>query len=511
MKLKKLLNSIDYLDIKGDYNKFIDIKDICYHTDKIVENSIYVAIKGFKTDGHKYIKKAIENGAIIAVVEEFTNDECVQIKVPDSRKALADLSYRFFDEPSGELNIIGITASNGKTTTAFMTESIFNYNNIDTAICGTVELKYKDVFIPSVLTTPESRELQYHIRNMADKGVENLIMEVSSAGEYLNRVRNIEYDIVTFNNFTPEHLDMHKSAENYFAEKSRLITEAKPSAYAILNMDEPKIKSLKSKTCAKVIGYSFENENEDIFVKNIDLSTGFGRFELLINTPIEADDFIIEPQSLNVKLNVAGFSSIMNAVPAIMIGLFMGIDAEKVLRGIEQFKGVERRFEIIYDQDFKIIDDHYANRINVDVTLNTLSQMDYNELVILYALRGSRGVEVNRDIANETCKWMEKIRCKKLILTTSEDIVGEKDFVTEDELKVFKEELEKAGVSARIVKTLKEALDISLEAVKKGDVLLLGGAQGMDKAAGIILPKLAEGKSEEKKKEILKPLETRIC
>lgn len=507
MKLYDLLSGLEILDTKGNINENLEIADVQYHSGKIISNSIFVAIKGHETDGHKYIKSAKDNGAVIAVVEEFIDIDLPMIKVADSRKALADLANTFFHNPSKELNVVGITATNGKTTTSFMTDAIFKEFGLETGIVGTVEVKYKDVSIPSMLTTPESRDLQEYTRDMVDADVTDLIMEVSSHAQEMDRVRNMNYDIVTFNNLSREHIDQHGSFENYYEIKSNLIKNAKKDAVAILNFDEEMIKVLKDSTEARVLSYSIENPNEDFGIENLDLSSGYARFKFIIYKDIE--DLNILEDSFDIELGVAGFSGVMNSVVAIIISLVRGIPKEIIRKSLKKFKGVERRFQMIYDGDFTVIDDHYANSRNIAVTLETIEKMNYNNFFMLYAIRGNRGVNLNRESAEETAKWLKRLNVKKIYSTSSEETVTWKDEVSPEEKEVFFEIMAKNDIVVEHNDRLDNAIYNIMEKVKEKDLLLLAGCQGMDPGGRVFLEKLTEDMNDDKRDEILKILEGR--
>lgn len=507
MKFEKLLEFIEVEEIKGKISPNLEISDVGYHSGKLGENSIFVAIKGFETDGHKYIKDAINNGAVAAVVETFTDDKIPQIKVPDSRNALADLSAGFFKNPSEELNAIGITATNGKTTTAFMTNKIFKEYGLETGLVGTVEVQYKDVSIPSILTTPESRDLQSHCRNMVDSGVTDLIMEVSSHAMEMSRVRNMDFDVVTFNNLSREHIDQHGSFDNYYRIKSQLIVNAKKDSYVILNFDVPRIKVLKHETRGKVLSYSFKNNEEDFGISDLDLSTGFPKYTFRINRDIP--ELNLKKDSYPIELGVGGYSSVMNSVVAIIIALIRGIDVETIQKALKEFQGVERRFQIIYDEDFTVVDDHFANSRNIEVTMETLEKMNYKDLHIIYGIRGNRGVNLNRETAETTAKWLKKLGLNKIYSSSSVETVTWKDEVSPEEKAVFDEVMSKNDIEVIHHDRLDEGIyDISKE-VKEGDLLLLAGCQGMDPGGRILLENMTKDMDEEKKKEILKVLDGR--
>lgn len=507
MKAKDLLKDIEFLEIKGYFNEDQEITDVCFHSNKVKDGAIFVAIKGHETDGHKYINDAIKRGAAIIFVEDFQDVDTCQIKVANGRIALADLSDNFFDHPSTKLNVIGITATNGKTTTSFMVEKIFNEAGIKTGVSGTVDVRYGDVSIPSILTTPESRDLQEHTKNMVDLGISDLIMEVSSHAQEMYRVKNMDYDIVTFNNLSREHIDQHGSFENYAKIKSRLIRNAKEDAYVILNFDEDYIKNLAIETKGKVLSYSFKNKDQDFGIDNLDFSTGYPKYDFVINRDIE--ELKLKKGSFPVDLGIAGYSSVMNSVAAIIISLVRGIDIPTIQKALRDFKGVERRFQVIYDEDFMIIDDHYANARNINVTMETISMMAYKNFHIFYAIRGNRGVNLNRESAEESAKWLKKLGVNEIYSTSSAETVTWKDEVSKEEKEVFDEVMKENGIKVIHFDRLDDACYHVLETVDKGDLLLLAGCQGMDPAGRIVLEKLTENVDPKKKEELMKVLDGR--
>src|SRR5690625_367997 len=194
MELSKLLQAIEVIDSFQPKN--IDIQGIAYHSGKVSKNFLFVCIKGYETDGHKYLNHAKENGAVVAIVEEFQpHIDIPQYKVKNSRRALARLSATFYGHPSRDLKMIGISATNGKTTTAFMTNAILEQHQLTTGLLGTVDIKIGDRKFPSELTTPESLELQTYLREMVEEKVTHVTMEVSSAAMEMHRVETVDYEI----------------------------------------------------------------------------------------------------------------------------------------------------------------------------------------------------------------------------------------------------------------------------------------------------------------------------
>ncbi len=510
MRAYELLKAVDVLETLN--GKDVEVKGIAYHSGQVKPGDIFVCIKGYKTDGHKYIPAAIKNGAVAVVVEELQPTLNIpQFRVADSRKALAALSDVYYNQPSQAMNIIGISATNGKTSTAFMTNTILEKHGLKTGLIGTVMVKFGNYIEPSILTTPESLDLQRYFSQMRKQGVSHVVMEVSSSALELKRVANVDFDIVTLNNINREHIDLHGSFERYYQVKSSLIRDAKARAWAILNLDEPYSKALIDKTKAQVLTYGIKDKTGDITIKDLDLSTGRGRFTVVIQKPIRSKEVEYKPQEFPINLSVSGYHSVYNSLVAISIGLLSGVPISTIQEAINSFKGVERRFQIIYDKGFKIIDDHFANPGNINVTLETLSMMDYNKLHLVYAIRGNRGVTTNRENAETIVKWAKKLNIKEIIATLSRSHVTEKDRVTPEEVEVFMEVMEEKGIKVHLYDELRDAISYGLSKAAKGDIVLLAGCQGMDYGAKVALEELYKLRPNIDRKELFKALEDRIA
>lgn len=488
------------------------IEDIAYHSGSIKPNGLFVCIRGIKTDGHKYLEDAAKKGAAAAIVEEINeNIDILQILVSDSRKALAMVSSAFYGFPAKSMKMIGITATNGKTTTSYMVNSILENYGLKTGLIGTVVIKADKDIISSDLTTPQSLDLQHHLHNMKTKGVSHVTMEVSSSALELDRVYGIDFDIVAFNNISREHIDLHGTYEDYFNIKSSLLKNAGSESFAVLNMDSPEIASLTDKLAAKIISFGIQSENADIICRNLDISTGRAEFTVEINKEIKAGNTVYKSQSFDISLSVPGYHSVYNAMSAIAIGLLCEIPIEIIQGSFRNFKGVERRFEFIYEDDFKIIDDHFANSGNIDVTMKTLDFMDYNNLHLVYAIRGSRGPIVNAENAHSIAQWAKKLNIGKVTATLSRDHTTSKDIVTDEELEVFMNIMKESDIYVELHENLENAIEEVLKNTNKNDAVLLAGCQGMDYGANIALHKLAQLKPEVSLDKLLKPLEARVC
>ncbi|NLZ38189.1 MAG: UDP-N-acetylmuramyl-tripeptide synthetase [Firmicutes bacterium] len=508
--LFELLQAIPVLETW--HLKDIEIKGIAYNSKNVTPGDIFVCIKGYKTDGHKYILNAVANGAVALVVEDYqVGWDIPQIRVANSRQALAALSNKFYGSPSQDMKVIGLTATNGKTTTSFMTNAILENYGLKTGLIGTVVVKYGDYYEPSQLTTPESLDLQYHLAQMKKQQVSHVCMEVSSSALELHRVDNVAFDIVALNNVSREHIDLHGSFANYFKHKSKLIKNAEPHQWAILNLDCPYAASLVEKTKARVLTYGVKNTEGTLHCKNVDLSTGRAKFTVEIKKEFQVGEITYSPQEFDIALYTPGFHSVYNAMVAIMVGLLCGVPIPIIQKSLLTFTGVERRFEIIFEDDFKIIDDHFANSGNIDVTLKTLQMMDYRKLALVYAIRGSRGPTVNRESAETIAAWAPKLGLKEIIATLSHSHVTEKDMVQEEELTAFQQVMEKAGIKVYLYPELPDAIAHALSLMGKGDIMLLAGCQGMDYGAKIALEQLNQLRPYIDKGLLFEPLGKRVA
>lgn len=488
------------------------ITGVAYHSQKVKQGDIFVCIRGYKTDGHHYIPQAVANGAAAIVVEEFQASlDVPQFRVTNGREALATLAATYYGHPSRALHMIGITATNGKTTSAFMTNAILESHKLKTGLIGTVSVKIGDVAIPADLTTPESLELQQYLRHMVDEHVTHVTMEVSSAALEAHRVDHVDYDIVTLNNVDREHIDHHGTFERYFAAKSSLIRHASASSVAILNLDCPYSASLIDKTQAQVVTIGLNDTGAHIVCKDLDLSTGRAVFTLAVQRELRYNEVHLLPTQFRIELKVPGLHSVYNAMVAIAIALVSGVPIATIQESLSVFTGVERRFEFVFEDTFKIIDDHFANTGNIDVTLGTLQYMDYKKLHLVYAIRGMRGPTVNRENAEAIARWAQVLGFTEIIATKSKYHVSERDVVTDEEERVFLDVMAEAGLRVKLHEELPSAIAEALDRVEAGDLILLAGCQGMDFGAEIALQLLAELRPHIPREELFAVLRHRVA
>ena len=353
MNLPNLLNAVQAIQVTGEISRN-SITGIHYDSRRVTKNSIFVAIKGFKSDGHKFISEAIGKGAAAIVLEDdnafpddaITRQNCLKILVKDSRAALAELSNYFFGEPTKNLKLIGITGTNGKTTSTFFIKTILETAGFKTGLIGTIKNMIGDREIISSLTTPESNDLNSMFNDMLLGGCTHAVMEVSSHSLLLKRVHKVLFSAGIFTNLTQEHLDFHGTMENYYQAKKTLFDGLNDNSYAVFNVDDEYGSKIAADSTARKFSYGI-SASADFRIKDI-------QFDL------DGTKFIIchKDKDYNTSTTLVGEFNAYNACSAFSACYLLGVDVENILYGISNTKSVPGRFEVIGSGNKKVIVDY---------------------------------------------------------------------------------------------------------------------------------------------------------
>ncbi|HQI39636.1 MAG: UDP-N-acetylmuramoyl-L-alanyl-D-glutamate--2,6-diaminopimelate ligase [Ignavibacteriales bacterium UTCHB2] len=387
MELTQLINSVSAIQVTGNIQRK-DVSDIVYDSRKVHKNSVFVAVKGFKNDGHRYLLEAITKGAIAVVVEnnEALPDELIvhshiaKILVKDSRKALAELSKGFYKNPSDTLKLIGITGTNGKTTSAFIIKNILQSNGYKSGLIGTIANYIGDEKIDSKLTTPESNDLNKMFYEMIKSGCEYAVMEVSSHSLVLNRVYGLNFRVAVFSNITSDHLDFHTSFVDYLKAKKILFDNLSSSSFAIINSDDKNSKEIVKDSKAEVFTYGV-SEGSDYQIKNI-------VYDLM------GTDFTIMHNKVEYKIHTSlvGTFNAYNAASAFAAAHCLGFNTEKIVKGIESTPQVPGRFEVLGKGKKKIIVDYSHTADSLEKALQAIREIvkDKKQVVTVFGCGGDR-------------------------------------------------------------------------------------------------------------------------
>jgi UDP-N-acetylmuramoyl-L-alanyl-D-glutamate--2,6-diaminopimelate ligase len=343
MKLSHLLKGIALYDLSGKPD--LEIKGLAYDSRQVEPGYLFVALRGHQQNGHDYLEDAVRKGAVALVAEEFKgmSEGVTQVKVPNSREALSRLAVQFYDTPCRGLNLIGITGTNGKTTTSYLLESILRAGGRKPGVLGTITYRFFGKVHPASVTTPESLELMRLMREMSDAGATDVIMEASSHALDQGRTQDCPFKVAIFTNLTRDHLDYHGNMDAYFKAKSRLFLGLgeKGSGYeshAVINMDDPKGRELAAMTDATLWTYGFDKTSR---VHGEVLEADKSGFKFRLVTPAG---------ERTIRSALLGRFNLSNMMAATAAGLALDIGMDAVAEGIEALKVVPGRLEPVPNQ-----------------------------------------------------------------------------------------------------------------------------------------------------------------
>jgi len=362
-----------------------EISSIHYRAQEVRPGGLFVAIAGLKADGHDYIDEALRRGAAAVVAERPVRCDAVVIHAQNSRKALAEIAGRFYGQPSHALCLIGITGTNGKTTTAYLIESILNAAGIATGVIGTINYRYAGLQFDNPVTTPESLDLQRILAEMRDRGVSHVVLEVSSHAVDLHRIHGCEFDIGVFTNITQDHLDYHGDMQRYWQCKKRFFSEylgrgpKHAKAAAVVCTDHRAGRELLEIPAIRAIAVGHD---KTCAVRPSQVRADLSGLAAEISLPAGA---------VRIRSALAGAHNLENILCAAGVGSVLGIDAEKIRLGIERLRRVPGRLERVDAGSDRFVYVDYAHTPdaleNVLTALRTISQ---NRIVCIFGCGGDR-------------------------------------------------------------------------------------------------------------------------
>ena len=455
MILKSLLKGLDYEVIKG--NEESKVQNIRYDNRKIEQGDAFVCVKGFKVDGHSFIGDAIKKGAKTLIVQEDVSvqEDITIIKVRDTRKALAIMSSNYFGNPKDKLKIIGITGTNGKTTSAFIIKSILEKAGFMTGLIGTIANYIGNKKVDAVRTTPESYELHELFKNMVDAGVEYCVMEVSSHSLELDRVYGVQFEEGIFTNLTRDHLDFHKTFENYYNAKFKLFER---SNHSIINLDDPYganiVKDIEERGVkTKVSTFSIEKESD------------FKAFE--IKSHSNGSEFKVNLESIEeFSINIPGEYNIYNSLGCIICAYNLNIPMDKIKEGLSDVV-IPGRCELVAKEKnlpYSIIIDYAHTPDGLENILSTVKAFTKNRMISVFGCGGDRD-KVKRP-------QMGKIGCElsDIVIITSDNPRSEEPMdIINDIVKQLN--YDNFVIEVNRKEAIRKAMNMALE----GDVIVIAG------------------------------------
>ncbi|MEO8209988.1 MAG: UDP-N-acetylmuramoyl-L-alanyl-D-glutamate--2,6-diaminopimelate ligase, partial [bacterium] len=342
MKFSEIINKSNLklsFEFSNDFAEDFEIKGLAYDSRKVKPGYIFFAITGLKDDGNKYMNNAIKNGANVIITEadlKLTEEpDIIIFKVKEIRKLMAQMSGIFYDNPSGKIKLIGVTGTNGKTTTTYLIKSLLKGAGYKVGLIGTIDYQLGDLKLDSTLTTPESVEMNMMLGEMVKSKIDFCVMEVSSIALKMDRVYGLDFNSAVFTNLTSEHLDFHENMENYFSAKKLLFDNLSERDYAISNNDDIYGEKILNDTKAKKFFYS-RSERSDLRSFNEKLSLHGIEFDVEWNG-----------KSYNLKSNISGRFNIYNILASVSTVLLYNIDMVSIQKSLLDFQEVNGRFNKI--------------------------------------------------------------------------------------------------------------------------------------------------------------------
>ena len=440
----------------NDDIKSIDITSIAYDSRKVTENGLFVCIKGYETDGHKYAQTAADNGAALIVAEDKIEVDVPVVYVENSRRALAELACTFYSNPSEKFSLVGITGTNGKTTITYLIKSILEAAGKEVGVIGTNQNIIGDKLLltkSTTPTTPNSLELQQLFTEMNHYGAEYVVMEVSSHALELDRVHGCKFDVGVFTNLTQDHLDFHKTMENYLNAKAKLFSM---SGKGVVNYDDDGGKAIVGKAeCADILKTGLCG-NCDLKAENIKITSRGSQFDMIYNG-----------ERYDVSVAIPGEFSVYNALCAAGAALQLGISIEDIIKGLKNATGVVGRVEVVpTDTDYTVIIDYAHTPDGLMNIINCVKGFAEGRVITLFGCGGDRD-NTKRPVMGEIAGNLSDL----CIITSDNPRTEDPDsIINEIEQGIKRTDGEYIKITNR-----REAIGYALDIAKKGDVIILAG------------------------------------
>lgn len=381
MNLEKILVNLNYELVQGSINKSISL--IASNHEHTVENALFVAIKGFNHDGHDFIQNVIDRGASVIVLEEvptYSIDPSITIiKVKNSRKALALISDPFFGSPSSSINMIGITGTNGKTSTSYFLESILTEANSTVGKIGTTGIYINNVeenIERTTVTTPDIIDMQQILKRMESKNVDFCVMEVSSHALLLHRVSGISYHTSLFTNLSQEHLELHNNLDEYFETKAKLFDLTRENN--IINIDDP---------YGEKLAHICQGKKSKTYTVGIDQDADFMASN--INYTLEKTSYILKTPTyqMEIEIDFPGKINVYNSLMAIAAAYVNNISRTDISKGLSKMKQIPGRFELVYEKDdFKVMIDFAHTKDALENLLKMVKPFVKGRLILVFGV-----------------------------------------------------------------------------------------------------------------------------
>ena len=452
MKLKDLLIGTRILECTADME--LEIGSVAYDSRKVTPGGLFVAISGFATDGNRFIPMAMEKGAAAVVTAKKPEREVPYVLVDSDRMALAQIGACFYGHPAEAMTMIGVTGTNGKTSSTLMLKQVLEkVLGTKVGLIGTMENLIGDEVVPTERTTPESFELQALFARMRDAGCTHVVMEVSSHAIALERVGGIHYDVAAFTNLTEDHLDFHKTMENYCDTKAQLFSRC---SKAVLNSDDAWFERIRPRVTAPMLTTSVRGE-AGLYAKNAKLHADGISF-----------DAVYGGQTAHVELSIPGKFTVYNALTALGMALQLGISLADAGKALATVSGVRGRVEVVPTpgKPYTVLIDYAHTPDGLENVLTSVRDFCMGRLICVFGCGGDRD-PIKRPIMGKIGVSLSDIA----VITSDNPRTEAPMAIISDILKGISEADGKYVTIENRIKAIHYALDIA----QKHDIIVLAG------------------------------------
>jgi UDP-N-acetylmuramoyl-L-alanyl-D-glutamate--2,6-diaminopimelate ligase len=498
MRLSELARSVAGAHTGDD----VEVSGIAVDSREVRPGDLFVAQRGASSDGLEFLEQARRRGAV-ALCADAAADGTPTIVVPDARAAVPRLAATLYGHPARELQLIGITGTLGKTSTALLVQSALEASGTGVGVIGSLGVRIHGRVRDTGMTTPDAPTIHRALRAMADAGVRLAALEVTSHALALGRVDGLTYALGVFTNLVlDEHLDFHRTPEDYLRTKLRFLDRLEPSAPLVYNRDDERVTAAVERHAAErprpLVGVSLAGAPGAAMVLGGIRSDAAGSaFALEIVRPLVGlDGREVAPQTVPLVLPVFGFQQVANAALAAATALLAGASPRGVTEAVADAAPIHRRMELIRHSGSAILDDTSGNPRTLRAVFESIRAIPHAGLRIAFGIRGARGAEINRRLAATLAALVRAVESGRrvvVVVTASEDAAGPRDRVTPEERDAVERALSEGGVAYRYQPTLAAAVREALDGCAGDDLVLLLGAQGMDQAARLARECLEEG------------------
>jgi UDP-N-acetylmuramoyl-L-alanyl-D-glutamate--2,6-diaminopimelate ligase len=453
MELERLIAALAPEAVTGAREReHVDVRDLAYDARAVTPGALFFCVRGERADGHDFSAQAVQQGAVALVVErELPGEQVPQLVVPDSRAAMAVAADAFFGEPTRELEVAGVTGTNGKTTTAFLLHSILEAAGRRPGLLGTIESRVGGQVRPVVRTTPEAIDLQRTFREMLDAGDRSVALEASSHASTLRRLDRVRFDALVFTNLTQDHLDFHGTMEDYYAAKRRLFTSAAPPPAAV-NVGDPwgrqLADGLREAQRAPLITFGLSPDAEI-------------RPEELV---LDVSGIRFRAAGIDVETSLRGRFNVENVLGAIAAGILLDIDEEELAAGVAALPGVPGRFEAVDEgQPFPVLVDYAHTPDSLDNVLRTARDLSEGRVLVVFGAGG------DRDRGKRPLMGRVAVELADVVVVTSDNPRSE------EPLAIIQDVLQGAGTDVEIDPDRRSAIARAVSLAEPGDVVVIAG------------------------------------